>query len=362
MIAVHLLVLVLGGAVLVKCADWMVEYAARLARRFGMSDLLIGLTLTSIGTSVPELAASVSATLQGNPTLALGNVMGSNIANIGLILGVAALVRPIATDQTMHERDGFVMFAAALLLFGLASNNQLGRADALLLLVLYAAYLGLLVRTDRGGIDHRFRGFVDFAVDAASTRQLRDWARGRRDRRSAEPPTRAPQPATPPPSDETVEEAAPEGRVTWEVAVVVLSCVGVMLGARYFTAEAAWVARWAGLPEAIIGLSLVALGTSLPELTVAVSAARRGKAGMVVGNVMGSNIANVLLVLGICGGIQPIPVSELSVVYTLPIVLFFSLGLLYLVRSSWKITRLQGGAAVLAYGAFLALAFVQGWS
>ncbi len=139
-------------------------------------------------------------------------------------------------------------------------------------------------------------------------------------------------------------------------------CIGgVMLGAQTFTAEATWLAAAAGIPDTIVGLSLVAVGTSLPELTVAVAAARQGKAEMVVGNVMGSNIANALLILGACGVVSPIPVSEQSVVYTLPILLFFSLGLLYLVRSSWRITRRQGVAALGAYVLFLTLAFLQGW-
>lgn len=346
----HIVILVVAAAVLVKSADWLVEFAARLARRFGVSDLVIGLTLTSLGTSVPELASSMSATIQGHAGLAIGNVVGSNIANIGLILGVAALVQPFDTDPAMHDRDGFVMFAAAAGFFALALDNDISRVDAAAFLVLYVAFVAFVARSGRSKIAHQFRHFIDFVFDFEYVKPLthrltRRGAAGDRDT-----------------GDDSVATPMAWKPVLFELAVVAGCCAGVALGARYFIAEAAWAARQIGIPDSVIGLSLVAAGTSLPELSVAISAARKGNAGMIVGNVMGSNIANVLLILGSCGLVSPLPVSEMNVVYTVPILLFFSLGLLYLVRSGWRVTRLQGAAALAAYGGFLALALSQGWS
>ena len=347
----QLLLLVVGGALLAKSADWMVEFAARVARRLGVSDVMIGLTLTSVGTSVPELASSLSATSQGHAGLALGNVTGSNIANVGLILGIAALVRPLDTDRKVYDRDGFVLLASSVGLFLLVLDNRLQRLDAALLLGSYVAYLVFLARTDRGDLDHRFRGFVDFVFDFEFVEPLRRPLRAIRQGRGS---ARA----------EAPEE--PEPWAWWPAAREALAAVvcagGVALGARLFVDAAAAVATAVGLPEAVVGLSLLALGTSLPELSIAVSAARRGNADLVVGNVIGSNIANVLLILGVCGLVHPLEVSELSVVYTVPIMLFFSVGLLYVVRSDWKISRLQGGMAVACYVLFLAVAVAEGWT
>ena len=348
---IDLLLLLVGGALLAKSADWMVEFAARVARRFGVSNVVIGLTLTSVGTSIPELASSVSATLQGHTGLALGNVTGSNIANVGLIVGIAALVRPLDTDRKIYDRDGFVLLAASVGLFMLVLDNRLGRLDATLLFVSYVAYIVFLARTDQADADHRFRGFVDFVFDFGFVEPLTRPIRALRSRATGNGPV------------------ADASNPPWwwlpaagEAAVALACCAGVALGARLFVASAAEVATAIGLPDAVVGLSLLALGTSLPELSVAVSAARRGNTDLVVGNVIGSNIANVMLILGACGLLRPLEVSELSVVYTVPIMLFFSVGLLYVVRSDWQISRAQGALAVACYVAFLAVAVAEGWS
>ena len=150
------------------------------------------------------------------------------------------------------------------------------------------------------------------------------------------------------------------GPLMLELAVAVTALAGLIVSARFVVAEAIWLAELFALPDNLIGLSLVAIGTSLPELMVSVTAARKGKAALIVGNIMGSNIANILLIVGMAGSINPVDVAELSVVYTIPIMLFFSLALLYFVRSDWRITRAQGITASGAYAAFLATAFWQG--
>jgi len=342
----HVLVFAAALAVLVKSADWLVEYAARLARRFGVSDLIVGLVITSVGTSLPELASSLAAAVAGSPGLVIGNVVGSNIANIGLVLGVAAALHPLATGPRVHERDGFILIASSIVFFGVVLDNRLGRVDAAVFLVLYVAYVVFAARTDREGVEHRFQSFLKFVFDfeyaAPVVRRLR--------RRGA--------------SDRTVTAGRDPARwrgIARELAVVVASLAALIANSRFAVAEAIWTAQRLGVPENLIGISLVAVGTSLPELLVAVSAARKGKAELVIGNVVGSNIANTLLILGVAGAVRPLQVSELSVVYTVPIMLFASLGLVHCLRTDWRISRAEGLLAVCAYVAFLALAFVQGW-
>lgn len=339
----HLAVLAVALLVLVKSADLLVEYGARLARRLGVSDLVVGLVITSVGTSLPELASSLAAALTGSPGLVIGTVAGSNIANIGLVLGFAAVVRPLETERKMHDRDGFMVVATAALFLVLALDNRVGRLDAAVFVVLYVAYTAFVVRSDREGVEHRFKDFLEFVFDFEYAVPV---ARRLTRRRSQTG------------NAESRREPRGFGR---DLAVITVSVAVLVAGARYVVVEAVWLAGVLQVPENLVGLSLVAVGTSLPELAVAVTAARRGSAEMVVGNVLGSNIANVLLILGVAALGRPLDVAEMSVVYTIPVMLFFSIGLLYFIRSDWQIGRGQGSLALIAYLSFLVAAFIQGW-
>jgi cation:H+ antiporter len=345
----HALILLASLVVLVKGADWFVEFAGRAARRLGVSDLIIGLTITSIGTSLPELASSVSASAQGHSALAVGNVVGANIANIGLILGAAAVVRPFATRQRMHDRDGFIMVAAAGLLFLSVLDNELSRIEAIAFVLFYVGYVAFAAQTDREDAEVRFADFMEYFFDFRRARRL--LRRGR-------PPEES-QEAAPPESDDP--PGGSRGRLLAEIGIAVLSCAAVVVSARFLVEEAVWAAGQLGLPENLIGLTLIALGTTQPELVIAITAARRGNGDMVVGNVMGSNIANVLLVLGLSGTVRPLEIPESSVVQTIPMLIFFSLGLLYLIKSGWRVTRRQGLFALSCYAAFIAIAFLNNW-
>jgi cation:H+ antiporter len=344
-------VLLLGLVALVKGADLLVEHAARMARRLHVSDLVVGLIITAVGTSLPELASSLAASLAGSPGLVIGNVVGSNIANIGLVLGIAALVRPFDTAPKMFDRDGFILVATAAVLFALVLDNRFGRLDGVIFVLVYVAYSAFAVRTDREGVEHRFKDFLRFVFDfeyaVPVARSLTRRGRGQSGDGDPAPMQKAEAP-----------DVRGFGR---ELVVVVLSLAAVIAGAHFAVAEAVWVADLIGVPENLVGLSLIAVGTSLPELLVSLTAVRRGNAEMVVGNVLGSNIANVLLVLGLSAVVRPLDVAELSVVYTIPIMLFFSIALLYFIRSDWRIGRGQGAIALGAYLAFLVAAFLQGW-
>ena len=341
---IHFAVFAMALFGLVKSADYLVEYSARLARRIGLSELVVGLVVTSVGTSLPELASSLSAALAGRPGLVIGNVVGSNIANIGLVLGVAAMVRPFATEPRMHDRDGFILLAGVLVFFVCALDNQIGRPEAIAFLAIYAAYVAFAATSDRPGVEHRFRDFLGFVLDFEYAKPVARRLRGR---------------ATPPTESSPAPERVPGLLLEWVILAAALA--GLIVSARYVVTEAVWLAELLELPPNLIGLSLIAVGTSLPELLVSVAAARQGRAEMVVGNVMGSNIANTLLITGVAGAVHPLDVAELSVVYTIPIMLFFSLALLYFVRSDWQMSRRQGALAVVGYVAFLTAAFFQGW-
>lgn len=339
----HLAILLVALVGLGKGADLLVEYAARIARRFQVSDLVVGLLITAVGTSLPELAACLAAALVGSSGLVIGNIVGSNIANIGLVLGVAALVRPLSTGPKMHDRDGFIMLATTLLVFGFALDNQIGRIEAAGFVVVFAAYTAFVVHSDRAGVEHHFKDFLKYFFDFEYATPVGGFAH--RHGRSR--------------GDGSERDLSGVAR---EAAVVAGGVAAVILGAHFVVRESVWLARLLELPENLIGVSLIAVGTSLPELLVALAAARRGNAEMIVGNVMGSNIANLMLIMGLSGLVRPLEVSELSVVYTMPIMLFFSIGLLHFIRTDWSIGRGQGALAVTAYIGFMVAAFLQGWA
>jgi cation:H+ antiporter len=341
----HLVLLLASLALLIKSADVLVEAAARLARRLGVSDLVVGLVITSIGTSLPEITASIAAALAGSPALAIGNVVGSNIANIGLVLGAAAVFRPFPTRPVMFDRDGYILIGSTVLLFGLSLNNRIGRLEALLLLLVYLGYVLFAARTERDAGAHRFKDFLAYMFAFEYARPLVSAVSrgGRSERASAR------------------GEGEDERHGFRDGALLVGSLVVLIASARFVVAESIWVARAFSVPENLIGLSILAIGTSLPELLVGLSAARRGKPEIVLGNVMGSNVANLLLILGATGLLHPLDVPEMSVVYTMPIMIFFTLGLLHVMRRGGSIRRGHGVIALTAYVAFLVTAFVQGW-
>jgi cation:H+ antiporter len=346
---VHILIFVVSLAMLSKGSDYFVEYAGRIAKRLGVSDFVIGLTLTSIGTSVPELAASISASLNDASGLVIGNVVGSNIANIGLILGVSAIISSFATDQKMYQRDGYIMLAAVILLFMSALDNVISTWESVSMLVGYLFYLLFIIKSDKEARAYHFQDFMKYIFDFEYIPPVKAKLSGFLRRRSQVN------------EGETAFSKIRMGLLT-DLLVVTVSAIGIMFGARYLVQEAMWFAQLLSIPESVIGVSFVAVGTSLPELTVSISAARSGRGDMVVGNIIGSNIANILLILGTSGLLTTLQIQEISVVYTIPIMLFFSIALLYFIKSDWTISRSQGILAVLAYVAFMVMAFTLGWS
>lgn len=351
----HLLIFIAAMAFLVKGADYFVEYSGHIAKRLGVSDFIIGLTVTSIGTSLPELASSVSAALNDRPGIIVGNVVGSNIANIGLILGVSALFKGFKTERAMHDRDGFIMLASVVLFFFYSRDNVISVWESLSFLLFYALYLLFIFKVESDRVEVQFRDFMRFVFDFEYVEPIR--------RRMRRPGTaKSALTGVDPDFVETRSEKAGRARIlALEGSVVLLSGLAILVSARYVVTEATWIAGILGVPDNIIGLSLIAVGTSLPELLVSVSAVRQNRGGIVVGNIIGSNIANVLLIFGVCGLIGPVGIAESSVVYTIPIMLFFSLAVIYFIKSDWEVRRSQGAIAIFAYLVFMLVAFTKDW-
>ena len=253
-------VLVLGLILLVAGGEVLVRGGSGLGRALGLSPLVVGLTVVAFATSAPELAVSVDATFSGAPGLAVGNVVGSNISNILLVLGLAALVLPVAVRSQLLRIDVPVMIIFSVLALVLALNGLVGRVEGVLLLALLVVYLGWSIRSAR----------------RATTREV-------------------------PTGVEAVTRAHPVRDVVLVVAGIAL----LVLGARFLVDAATQIAQAAGLSDLVIGLTIVSIGTSLPEVATSLIAAMRGQRELAIGNVVGSNIFNIGAVLGITALIAP---------------------------------------------------------
>ncbi len=298
--------LLVGGLVgLFLGGEFLVRGSVGLARRMAISPLLIGLTVVGFGTSTPELLVSLDAALRGVPDIALGNVIGSNIANILLIVGLSALVWPIAVSGTTLRRDTGVMVLGALALVPIFAFGFVSRPAGLVLLALLAAYL--------------------VWAYMVTSEYIKD------------------------------EGAAPPAAwksLVWAVAGLVL----LVFGARFLVDGAVSIARGFGVSEAFIGLTIVAVGTSLPELATSLIAAFRRQSEIAIGNIVGSNIFNVLGILGLTAVVAPIPVAERFLTFDLPLMIAASLGLSALLLTRPTIGRSIGAAMLLLYGGYVWMA------
>jgi len=309
------LLAILGGFVLlVWSADRFVEGAAATARHAGMPSLLIGMVIVGFGTSAPEMVVSAMAALDGNPDLALGNALGSNIVNTGLILGVTALVAPIAVHSKIVRRELPLLFAIGLLSGALFWNGSLDRPEALLLLVGFFGLVGWTIFTAR-------RGRGD-SLEIEAVQEL-----------SAHPMTLG-------------------KAIFWLVAGLVL----LVASSRILVWGAVSIAQALDVSDLIIGLTIVALGTSLPELAASVMAARKGEHDIAIGNVVGSNMFNLLAVVGIAGLIAPMPVlspdvmtRDWPVMLALTVVLFV---MAYGFRGEGRINRIEGTLLLIVFAAY----------
>lgn len=311
---------VVGLAVLAKSADLFVGGAGRLATRFGMPPFLVGMLVVGFGTSAPELLVSAQAATAGSPEMALGNAFGSNVANIGLILGLTALWAPLAVHSRLVRRELPWLAGATLLVAGLSLDGALSRLDAA---VLAAAFAGLVI-----------------------------WMLWQSRSATADPLV------------VEAAEAAPEPRERpgRSVLETVAGLLLLLASARLAVWAAVEIATTLGIDELIVGLTVVAVGTSLPELASSLVAARRGAQDLALGNVVGSNLFNTLAVIGLAGALQPIAVPREVLVRDLPVVGAATIAL-FLVALGWRrqgrIHRWEGALLIAGYLAYVAVLVVS---
>lgn len=295
-------------------AEYLITGSSRFALSFGVRPLVIGMTIVALATSMPELMVTLFAAAKDSPDIAAGNIIGSNVANIGLILGVTALFSPLAVAPNVLRREIPILLGASLLLYLFALDSVLSFVEGLALLLSLVAFLVYCLRSGREkGLER---------------------------------------PASP-------EVVARERKArTRDLLFILLGIAGLAGGAELMVRSAVTIARAFGISELVIGLSIVALGTSLPELAASTISVWKGEADIGIGNVIGSNIFNILFVLGVCAVIRPLAIEPSVLCFELPVMLLFSVALLPLLRHRLTLDRAKGAGLLAGYLVFVGILFL----
>lgn len=315
---IPLLLLLAGFVILIVGGELLVRGAVRVAERAGMSELLIGLTIVGFGTSAPELVASVEAARAGSPGIAWGNIVGSNLANSLLILGAASLILPVVVPRGPLWRDGGLALVATVALWLIASTTGITISIGSAFLAVLLAYLGYAYRAEQ--------------TQPAGASALHEKAE------SLEV------------SDTHLHDEQPLWR---SILILLFGIVMIVLGGRWLVEGAVDLARLVGMSEAVIGLTIIAIGTSLPELVTSVIAAYKGASAVALGNVLGSNIFNLLLIGGVTAIIAPGTIPGEITDFGLPVLIAASVLLLIFAATGRRITRIEGGILLVTYLALL---------
>ncbi|ATX80823.1 cation:H+ antiporter [Mariprofundus aestuarium] len=311
--------IVIGVALLIWGADRFVDGAASVAKNLRVPPMVIGLTIVSLGTSLPEMIVAAMAALDGNRDLGIGNVLGSNIANIGLVLGITALIMPLAVQSMTLRREIPVLLLVTFLAFALFADGELSRIDGIVLLIGLVLMLAWITRI---GMKDRHDPMVEEFTESIP------------------------------------EQMSMKSSILWFIVGLIL----LIISSRMVVWGAVEIAHYLGVSDLIIGLTIVAIGTSLPELVASVASALKGEADIALGNVIGSNMFNLLAVLAMPGLIHPGIFAQEALLRDFPIMLGFTVALLIVslgFKVGGKINRLEGGLLTAGFFAYLYLLYLQ---
>lgn len=309
----NFILLLLGIGLLYLGSEWMVKGAASLALFLEIRPIIIGLTVVAFGTSAPELLVSLIAAFKGSSGVSLGNILGSNVANLGLVLGASAIVRPLNVVRSLVTREIPFMIAVTALFWIICLDGRIGRIDGI---VLIACLLGFLAM---GFMTARYGGKDDSETTKADGKSI-----------------------------------------AWNTVLMIVGSIGLIYGAHLIVNSAIFIAREMGFSEIFIGLSIVAVGTSLPELATSVVAGARGEYEISIGNVVGSNVFNVCMVIGTVGLFNPMEVDLTIMGFEFPAMFALSLILFIFARTGFIISRLEGLFFFISFFLFIAISYLLG--
>lgn len=347
--AINIVLLVLGVIIVLKGADWLTDGAVNIATRFGVSQMVIGLTIVAMGTSMPEFCVSMVSALKGTPDLAVGNVVGSNTLNTLLIVGCSALVAPIMVKRSSVKRDIPFAVVASLLMLLFCLDGAIGRVDAAVLFAGFCLFMFVTLKYAKTTEEHAATVATSGAATTTAISEASTSQTSSSEASSSE--TSAPEAS----SSETSAPEASQASGTSMLKAVVMLVVGLLCliaGSNMFVDNASFVASSLGVSDAVIGLTIVAGGTSLPELATSMVSAKKGNSDIAIGNVIGSNVFNILMIIGITGLVKPMHIAGIT---TLDLIMMLASMLLmwFFCRTTYKVKRWEGAVLTIVYLAYL---------
>ncbi|WP_427338903.1 calcium/sodium antiporter [Caloranaerobacter sp. DY30410] len=307
-----IILFIFGLILVIKGGDWFVDSSVKIAKISGLPEVFIGATLVSIATTSPEIMVSATAAVKGHSTMSVGNAIGSIICNIGLILGLTNIIMPSKIDKRLFSGKAFLMVLYMILLFILGFNGFIDRADSIILItlfIIYVIYNSYSVKSRKASVSNKGNKKIF--------------------------------------SKEIIKIAIS----------FIFGITAILIGANLLIDNGVILAGYLGIPEAIISLTLIALGTSLPELVTAITALRKGHGGLSIGNIIGANVLNITLVIGISGVITPLKLLKQNIFFDFPVALILMLLLLIPFLRRNEITRLNGLMLLLVYIGYITLLY-----
>jgi cation:H+ antiporter len=317
-ILLNLLIFCAGLTFLIISSDWLIQSSVKFANFMHLTPLFIGAVLIAFGTSAPEAGVGIMAAIRNHKGIALGNIIGSNIANIGLIIGLCALIRPLKIQKAIFKREVPIMLLATVLFYVLASDLVLSRIDGIIFIVFFIVFCILSYRGAKKSFDESEMSNFTFSKIIKRI----------------------------------------ESRFAI-IMIILASLAGIVIGADIMVRAGSRLAEIFSVPTWIIGITVFAIGTSLPELVTSLTATFKKVSSISVGNIVGSNIFNILFVLGIVAIIRPIDIAPSLLVFELPVLLVFSIVFFTVMRTGYTIRRLEGLVMFLGYIAFIVFLLIK---
>lgn len=347
--AINIVLLVLGVIIVLKGADWLTDGAVNIATRFGVSQMVIGLTIVAMGTSMPEFCVSMVSALKGTPDLAVGNVVGSNTLNTLLIVGCSALVAPIMVKRSSVKRDIPFAVVASLLMLLFCLDGAIGRVDAAVLFAGFCLFMFVTLKYAKTTDEHAATVATSGAAMATAAVASTSVSEAPTSQTSAPEASTSQSSAS---EASTSQPSAPEASMLKAVVMLVVGLLCLIAGSNMFVDNASFVASSLGVSDAVIGLTIVAGGTSLPELATSMVSAKKGNSDIAIGNVIGSNVFNILMIIGITGLVKPMHIAGIT---TLDLIMMLASMLLmwFFCRTTYKVKRWEGAVLTIVYLAYL---------
>ncbi len=345
-IFLNILFLIIGMVLLIKGADFFVSGASAIAKRFKIAPMFIGLTVVALGTSLPELSVSIASAIKGSVDMSVGNIVGSNMMNLLLILGIIALIKPVPVNKSSKKIDFpfligvtvlLLLFCADIILNG-GQSNLISRSECIVFLIVLIIYITILILNAKKEHQQKFK--IDENIEKI---QLQE-----------------------PAQEETADnkkkpKKAKKDLKIWQIVLcLTFGLAGVVFGAECVSSTAQFLALKIGMSEALVGLTIVAIGTSLPELATSIAASIKGENDMALGNILGSSIINIALILGVVGSITQIPVST-TILVDMLILTISTIIFSILCMTQKNVNRIIGGIFVFMYVAYMTFAIVRNY-